>query len=887
MNSVFLVDGNSVFFRSFHGIRELRRTDGTPTNAVYGYIMTLKSLLSDFSPTEMVVAFDRKEETFRSQLYPAYKANREAPPEELITQIPFIKQATELMGIPQFEEAGFEADDLLGAMAHWLAERGRNVVVVSGDKDLMQLVNGSVSMLRLMPTKTPPRMYSSKDVEERYGVPPERLVEVFALMGDSVDNIPGVRGIGEKTAIQLIQEYGTLENLYENLDRFKGKKRENLETGRENAFLSRDLFRIKTDIPLDLQENSFRLREQNIESLRRFYNDLEFRSFAAELGDDATVADTITRRYACVDTLEALQDVVRQVKEKGACVIDTETTSLDVLSAHLVGLAISVEAGQGWYIPLGHREGPNLPMEHARPLLQELLGDPSIRKCAHHFKFDWHILLTAGFTVRGVADDTLAASYLTQPDRQTYKLDALAERLLGMTKTPITDLIGSGKEQTSMDCVDVARASDYACEDVDATFRLLEFMRPQLQELGVERLYREVEIPLIETLIAMERRGIRVDLATLAEQSRELGEEMRGLEEKIYDSVGKRFNLNSPSQLAQILYDDLKALSGRKRSTRADILERLAKEGVAIAQDILDYRQRQKIKSTYLDALQKLIRPETGRVHTTYHQTVVNTGRLSSSDPNLQNIPIRTELGRRVRRAFVADSGWQLISLDYSQIELRVLAHMTKDPGLQSAFTAGEDIHRRTAAEVFDVGIDEVTPDMRRKAKEINFGLNYGMSPYGLARRLGIADEEASSYIQRYFSRYPLVQQYMDETVAQAREHLHVVTPMGRRIPVPGIRDANRLRQENAKRAAINAPIQGAAADMLKKAMVDVYRELANRNDEAAILLTVHDELILEVRDDCVEEIASLCRERMENAAPLSVPTPVEFSMGRNWAELK
>lgn len=887
MNQVFLVDGSSVFFRAFHAIRDLRRSDGVATNALYGYIATLRSILNEYRPVEMVVAFDLPEPTFRHKRYEKYKANRLSPPDELIAQIPFIKSVTEMLGIPQIEKAGYEADDLIGAIALRQAEQGKEVILVSGDKDLFQLIGPSIRMLRLVPMGKN-QIYGEAEVKERYGVAPNQIADVFALMGDSSDNVPGVPGIGEKTAIALIQQYGSLETLYEHLDEIKGAKRqETLRDHMDMAYLSRELVTLATDIPLDLSSGFTEMKPVDCDGLRAFFEEMEFRTFAADLPRDEHAAKPPGDDYQTVDTIAQLQEVVRRIRKKGACAVDTETTSLDTLSARLVGISLTVEERQGWYIPIGHHQGRNLPREEAFPLLKEILESETVEKTGHNLKYDFHIFANEGIALNGIRHDTLIASYLAQPVRESRKLDDLALKELGMRMTPITDLIGEGKNQKCMADVEIERVSSYACEDTDAAWRLMHLVIPKIREREMDFLYSQVEMPLLRVLAAMERKGICVDAETLQGQSRELSEEMKNLERDIYQSVGREFNLNSPSQLAQILYDDLKILSGHKRSTRADILEKLAEEGVPIARQILDYRHRQKIKSTYLDALQKLIRPETGRVHTTYNQAVVNTGRISSTDPNLQNIPIRTDLGRRVRRAFTAAEGYVLISLDYSQIELRVLAHMSGDPGLQKAFSAGEDIHSRTAAEIFGVPITEVTPDMRRKAKEINFGLNYGMSPYGLAQRLAIDDKEASSYIQTYFARYPRVQNYMDEVTAFAREHLFVTTLFNRRVPTPGIRDSNRMQQENARRAAINAPIQGTAADLMKKAMVDVFDELRGLEEVASILLTVHDELLLEVREERVEEIGSRCRKRMEEAVSFSVPTPVETSIGRNWAELK
>ncbi|MBI1387784.1 MAG: DNA polymerase I [bacterium] len=890
MSKVFLIDGSSIFFRSFHAIRDLRRSDGFPTNALYGYVMTLRSLMKEYGAEEMAVAFDRSEPTFREERYPLYKANRDAPPEELRAQVPLIKQVTGLMGLRGVEAPGYEADDLLAAMAVWLQSRGRESVIVSGDKDLLQLANDSISILRLSPMRNQPnQMYGPAEVEARYGVTPERLIDVFALMGDSIDNIPGVAGVGEKTAVDLIKQFQTLETLYENLDKIKGKKRlENLIAGRDNAFLSRELFILNSESPFELSDDFFKAAPIDERALYDFFNEMEFRGLSKEYQPEAETESPDELDYQTLDGIDALRAAVDEIKQAGLCAVDTETDSLDDLAARMVGLSLSIRPKQGWYIPFRHDLGKNMPLDDARPLLNEILQNESIQKIAHNFKFDLHILQNEGFEVRPVTGDTLIASYLAQPDRNTHKLDALVETFTPMRMTPITDLIGADKKaQKCMTEIEIERASSYACEDVDAVIRINPILMNKLDENGAARLYHEIEAPLVEVLAAMERRGVRVDPAILESQSNEIESEMAALQREIFDSVGREFNLNSPSQMAQILYDDLQLLSGRSRSTRADVLEKLAADGVGVAQKILDYRHRQKIKSTYLDALARLIRPETGRVHTSYNQAVVNTGRISSTDPNLQNIPIRTDLGRRVRRAFIAGEGFRLISLDYSQIELRVLAHMSGDPGLLSAFRADQDIHRRTASEIFNVAMEEVTPDMRRKAKEINFGLNYGMSPYGLARRIGVSDREAVEYIEAYFSRYPLVQGYMDRTVSFAEEHLYITTLMGRRVPTPGVKDPNRMQRDNARRAAINAPIQGSAADLLKKAMVDVGRHLAQNPDRAAALLTVHDELVLEAREAEAEAVAAECRELMEHAIELDIPTPVECSIGGDWASLK
>lgn len=886
MSNILIIDGSSVFFRAYHAIADLRRTDGTATNAIYGYLLTIRNLQQEMNPEAILVAFDRPEATFRAEMYKEYKANRDAPPEELVMQIAPIKTVTKLLGLHQFEVPGFEADDIIGTASLRLKEAGYKPIIVSGDKDMLQLVDESVSMLRLAPGNKS-KMYTIAEVEERFGVTPQQFIDVLALMGDSVDNIPGVPGIGEKTAIQLIQDYGSMDGLYENLDKVSGKKRlENLTNFKEQAYLSRELVVIRRDVPMPDDGFPYTVNEPNKSELHKFYTENEFRTFASEVESGEPVEKQPVN-YETVTDIKRLKEIVDLILKKDICAFDTETTSLGIYNNSIVGMSLSIEAHQGWYLPFGHLYDDNLSKKEAYPILQEIFSSEKITKVAHNFKFDYHVLTNEGFTINPPYDDTYIASTLLEPELNSHKLDDLAFRIAGLKMTPITELIGTGKNQKTMAEIELETVSDYACEDTDGTWQLWEHYGPRIKENNISALYHEIEIPMIKVLSAMERRGIKVDESVLQQQSEEISIDIKKLEQEIFKSVGREFNLNSPPQLAAVLYDDLELLKGRKRSTRADLLEKLAAEGVEIAQQILDYRQRKKIQSTYLDALRKLVVPKTGRIHTTYHQVMANTGRISSTDPNLQNIPTRSDLGRRVRKAFVAEDGYQLISLDYSQIELRILAHISKDPGLLKAFSAGEDIHQRTAAEVFGVSLEEVTSDMRRKAKEINFGLNYGMSSYGLARRLGIDDKEAAQYISTYFNQYPNVQQYMDETIAFAQDHQHVITLKGRKIPVAGIKDQNRMRQENAKRAAINAPVQGSAADLLKVAMVTIHHELKDQPDRAAILLTVHDELVLEVRNDSVADVMQKCKEMMENAVKLDVPTPVECYQGSNWADLK
>jgi len=895
MKTVFLVDGNSYFFRAFHGVGGLSRsTDGMPTGALFGFVNSLRQILRTYSPDALIVAWDSKEPTFRHELDVSYKSNREATPEDLVVQIPYVKQVLSAMGIPVIAHPGYEADDILGTLADRLTRDGWDVVIASGDKDLLQLVGKNIRVLRQHLNNT--KIYGEKEVRERYQVGPERLRDVFGLMGDTVDNIPGVPGIGEKTAVDLILRFGSLESLYNNLDQVKGqKRRDSLREYREQAFRSRDLATIRRDVPLELEEKLLTPPSPHIPELLRVCRELEFRTLARELEEQQAASHVrekesqetpATMNYEIVQSRDGLQTVAEEVRKASMVAVDTETTSLNTNIADLVGLSFSIRPGQAWYIPVAHRDGDCVPLSTVKELLGPILADPHCRKCGQNLKFDYQVLSRGGLMLSGIVHDSLIAAYLCEPERSTRKLDVLAAEHLGMRMTPIEDLIGSGRKQKSFAEVPIEQAGPYSCEDADAALRLCGFYEGQIDSLGLKRLYEEVEIPLVTVLAEMEMCGVKVDRETLEQQSQELAKELEELEKEIYREAGREFNINSPSQLAAILYDEKKLLTGRKKSTRADILEQLASEGHRIAVLMMEYRQRAKLQSTYLEGLKELIDPQTGRVHTNYNQTAVNTGRISSSSPNLQNIPVRTPLGHRVRRAFVAEKGNLLLSADYSQIELRIMAHLSKDPGLLQSFGRGEDIHRRTAAEVFGVSLKDVNSDMRRKAKEINFGLNYGMSPYGLSQRLAIPVEEAKEYVERYFERYPRVREYMEEIAREAAKNGYVRTILGRRIPTPGLGDSNRARSENARRAAINAPIQGSAADLLKKAMVDCHRRFAGK--PVNMILTVHDELVFEVKESIVERIAEGVRETMETALAneISVPTPVEVSWGNSWADL-
>ncbi len=885
MQRLYLVDGSSFVFRSFHALPELRTADGTPTGAVYGFVNMIQGLLDEYHPEYMVVAFDRPEPTFRHEVYAAYKANRVAPPEELTLQFPLIKEALAALRIAVWECPGLEADDLLGSLSVRAEAEGFEVVIVSGDKDLLQLAAPHVQILQSHFKHS--RLYGEKEVIARYHCPPERLPDLFGLMGDSVDNIPGVPGIGEKTAMALIEQFGDLESIYARVGEVQGKRRQLLQEHREQAFLSRALARIKTDIAWELPWESARVGEPDRDKLAELYKRLQFKRLLARLPRPA-LREQGAVRYRTVSTageLEALGKALRAAG--GAFAVDTETTGLDPLRDTLVGISISTEAGQGCYLPIGHETGGNLPHRALGEHLGPVLADAAIGKYGHHLKFDSAFLKQAKLPLAGMEFDTLVASHLLEPGRDSHALDALARDRLGMEMTPIEELIGSGKTQKSMAEVEIARASDYACEDADATLRLVQHYRERIESEGLAELFYEIEMPLIGVLRDMELAGVLVDAEELGRQSEQLEEQLDGLEGRIHRLAGVEFNVNSPKQLSGVLYDRLGLRAGRKRSTAVGVLEKLAAEGHEIASCMIEYRQLSKLKSTYLDALPQMIHLVTGRVHTSYRQTGAATGRISSSEPNLQNIPIRTDVGRRIRKAFQAPPGALLLSADYSQIELRILAHLSQDPGLLRAFEADEDIHSFTAREVFDLKAGEPVPaEARRRAKAINFGLNYGMTPYGLAQRLGIEPGEAEEYMTRYFARYPRVLEFVESIKETAREQGYVRTLKGRRVPTLEVRSSNHLRREAAERAAINAPMQGSAADLLKLAMVQVARMLDDEGLSTRMILTVHDEIIFEVPLDELETLKGRVKAVMEGVVGLWVPLKADLKWGLNWADL-
>ena len=933
MAKLTLIDGSSYLYRAFHALPPLSNATGEPTGALFGVVNMLRATLNE-KPDYAAFVVDAPGRTFRDDLYAAYKANRQPMPDDLRAQVEPMMKIVEALGFPILRVAGVEADDVIGTLATRAAADGIDVEVSTGDKDFAQLVGPRVTLVNTMSRSRLDR----EGVVEKFGVPPERIVDYLALMGDSIDNIPGVPKCGPKTAAKWLNEYGSLDDVIARAGDVGGKIGENLRAALPQLPLSRQLATIKTDVRLDEGPRDLKLRERDAGALRELYARYEFRQALAELdkqpsargdagsvvapgaaeGRDresnavATSADkgldagsplrdvrndeggaSGTGTYELVTTRKQLDAWLAKLRKAELVAFDTETTSLDPMRAQLVGLSFSVKAGEACYIPVGH-DYPGAPrqLDLAETLhtLQPILEDAKRPKVGQHAKYDCNVLSNYGIEVRGIAFDTMLESYVLNATANRHDMDTLAKRWLGHDTIHYEDVTGKGAKQISFSQVDIETACRYSAEDADVTLRLHHALWPRLQEQpSLEKVFTGIEMPLVPVLARMEQRGVLVDIAALRRQSNELGKRMHALQTEMQRIAGREFNVDSPKQLQALLFDELglpivvKTPTGQP-STNEEALEAIAGQH-ELPRMILDYRQFAKLRSTYSDKLPEMVNPRTGRVHTSYHQAAVATGRLSSTDPNLQNIPVRTEEGRRIREAFIAPEGWRVLAADYSQIELRIMAHMSGDPGLTNAFRHDQDVHRATAAEVFGVAPDTVTADQRRVAKMINFGLMYGMSAHGLAQRLGIPRGEAAEYVQRYFERYPGVKAFMDSTREQARRDGYVETLFGRRLYLDALRSRNAAQRAGAERAAINAPMQGTAADIIKRAMVSIDDWLGKRDDDAHMLMQVHDELVFEVRADAVEAIREGVRIRMQGAAELSVPLLVDIGTGANWNE--
>ena len=922
---VFLVDGSGFIFRAYHALPPMASPDGTPTNAVFGFTKMLMKLVEDTEADYVAVIFDRARKTFRSDIYPEYKAHRPPPPDDLIPQFDLVRKATEALNVASIDMEGFEADDLIATYARQARERGAEVTIVSSDKDLIQLVDGSVVLFDAMKN----REIGPDQVVEKFGVAPDKVIDVQALAGDSADNVPGVAGIGVKTAAQLINEYGDLDTLLARAEEIKQpKRRQNLIEQADMARISRDLVTLKDDVPIDRTIDDMRKKSPEPDVLLTFLRDLGFKSLATTVesrlgiaggvpagnGVDGNAAvqpaSALAPEYELVQSLEQLQPWIDAAYETGIIAVDTETDALDAMGAGLVGVSLSTQAGRACYIPLAHvasapqgqldlggdGDGESadgapeqIPMDDALKVLKPVLEDPSILKVGQNIKYDVQVLGRYGIEVEPF-DDTMLLSYVLDGGLHGHGMDELARDFLDYDTIKFKDVAGTGKAQVSFDHVPLDKALDYAAEDADITLRLHNMFKPRLAAEHMVTVYETLERRLIPVLRDMERCGIKVDAGVLKGLSDDFAARMGDLEGEIHKLAGREFNIGSPKQLGEILFDEMGLEGGKKTKTGAygtgaDVLEELAAQGHDLPQKVLDWRQLSKLKSTYTDTLVGEINPKTGRVHTNYSQAVATTGRLASSDPNLQNIPIRSEEGRKIRTAFVPDKGHTLMSADYSQIELRLLAHVAGIDSLKQAFHDGIDIHALTASQVFGIPVEGMDPMVRRRAKAINFGIIYGISAFGLARQLGISRSEAGEYIDAYFEQYPGIKAYMERTKEQAKKEGFVSTPFGRKCHVRGINDRNPNMRGFAERAAINAPIQGGAADIIKRAMIRLPDALADAGLRARMLLQVHDELIFEVPDAEVEATREMVRKVMSGAAQLSVPLDVDIGTGANWDE--
>lgn len=900
--SLVLVDGSSYLYRAYHALPPLTNSKGQPTGAVKGVVNMVRRLVKDYPESAIAVVFDAKGKTFRDDMYSEYKANRPPMPDDLREQIDPLHALIQAMGLPLLIVPGVEADDVIGTLARQASDLGKKVLISTGDKDIAQLVNENVMLVNTMDNTT----LDEAGVEEKFGIPPKYIIDYLALMGDSSDNIPGVPGVGKKTALALIQGLGGISEIYERLDEvaglgFRGAKTmaPKLEEHKAMADLSYQLATIKTDVELEVAANDIAHDAPDEAKLRELYVDLEFRTWIADLGKKTPEIKKeeapVEIQYDCVLDEASFDAWLEKLKASSLFAFDTETTSLNYMAARVVGVSFSVEPGKAAYVPFGH-DYIDAPEQLSEALvfekLKPILEDPAQLKVGQNLKYDANVLKNHGITLRGIAYDTMLESYVHNSTSTRHDMDSLALAYLGHNTIHFEEIAGKGAKQLTFNQIALEQAAPYAAEDADITLRLHRRLMPELaSEPQPTKVFVEVEMPLVPVLSKVERNGALVDEVLLAEQSRDHQARMTELEQEVYRLAGEEFNLNSPKQLAHILFDEeklglpiIKKTKSKVPSTAEEVLQELALD-YPLPKLLLEYRGLAKLKSTYTDKLPTLISPQTGRLHTSYHQAVTATGRLSSTDPNLQNIPIKTEEGRRVRQAFIAPMGYKIVAADYSQIELRIMAHLSQDKSLVEAFSKGLDIHRATAAEVFGEPLDNVTQEQRRGAKAINFGLIYGMSAFGLGKQLHIGRKDAQRYIDTYFERYPGVAEYMENIRKKASEQGYVETILGRRLHLADIHSSNYMRRQAAERTAINAPMQGSAADIIKRAMIDVNAWLERENVDAKMIMQVHDELVFEVAEANVEMFNKQICALMSSAVELSVPLVVDAGVGNNWDE--
>lgn len=885
--TVYLVDGNSYIHRAYHAIRHLSNSRGLPTNAVFGFTRMLLKLLDDRHPARICVVFDSRGPTFRHKIYKEYKANRPPMPEDLVVQIPYIRKIVDGLNIASSELAGYEADDIIGTIAGQAEKQGYKTVIVTGDKDFNQLISEKTSLFDPMKD----RFVDHDSFVKEHEIEPRQWVDVMGLWGDSSDNVPGVPGIGPKTALKLVREFGSLDTVLEHTDRIKQKKlRENLTACAEQARLSMKLVLIDTNAPIMFDFKEAELVPPDREKLGALFRELEFRQLKDEFSPEQ---DLSTKSYQTIFSISELKTLIEDLKKAGRFSFDLETTSTDPMKAAIVGLSFSWRSHEANYIPCAHSY-PNAPaqleLDSVLDLIQPLLEDPGLSKVGQNIKYDAIILKRYGLSVAGIAFDTMIASYLLNPSLRSHSLDSIAADYLNHKTITYADVAGKGKNAVGFDQVSIETASTYACEDADITLMAFQVLEPKLREKGFESLFCTVEMPLVSVLMGMEMTGVRVDTGRLLELSKDFEQRLTLLEDRIFSEAGEAFNINSHQQLGKILFEKLNLPCRKKTkkktgySTDVEVLADLSSKH-ELPGLVLAYRSLSKLKSTYTDALPGLVHPDTGRIHTSYNQTVTATGRLSSSNPNLQNIPVRTEDGKKIRAAFIPEQGWEMLAADYSQIELRVLAHYSEDHTLVRAFENDEDIHTITAAEIFQLSPEFVTLEMRRQAKVINFGIIYGMSAYRLSKELGISAGTAKKYINNYFLRYNGVKDYIEQTIETARSKGRVTTLLNRNRYLPDINSKNRNIREAAERTAVNTPIQGTAADIIKLAMIQLYDAISAKGLRARMILQVHDELVFEAPPEEIITLEALVRKIMEGVIPLRVPVTVDINYGKNWAE--
>ena len=942
-NPLVLVDGSSYLYRAFHAFPPLTNREGEPTGAIYGVVNMLKSLISQVEPSHIAVVFDAKGKTFRDELFEQYKSHRPPMPDELRSQIQPLHAIIKALGIPLISVEGVEADDVIGTLAVQAAKEGKHVLISTGDKDMAQLVNDHIMLINTMNNT----LLDREGVIEKYGIPPELVIDWLALQGDSSDNIPGVKGVGEKTALALLQGIGSIKTIYENLDKvaelsFRGAKTfaPKLLAEKEMADLSYLLATIKTDVELDVTHDQLTTSPQDRDKLVELFGKYEFKKWLNEVMNGTNPVTTSTKeriptnyevtqavekteniakveidrsKYETVTTETQLTKWIKKIQAEKLVAVDTETNALDVMSAELVGISFGLASGEACYIPLAHKEEVSeqagqgdlfakntamvgyelvknqLDLTACLAQLKPILEDEQIKKIGQNIKYDLTVFANHGIEVQGVAFDTMLESY-TQNSTGRHNMDDLAERYLGHKTIAFEEIAGKGKNQLTFDKIALDVASEYAAEDADVTMKLHQTLFPELEKTPtLLKLFNEIEMPLVRVLSHIERNGVLIDPQKLLAQSQEIEQRLAEVETEVHQAAGQEFNLASTKQLQEILFEKL-GLPVKKKtpkgapSTNEEVLEELAQEGHIVPKLLIEHRGLSKLKSTYTDKLPQMINSKTGRVHTSYHQAVTATGRLSSSDPNLQNIPIRNEEGRRIRQAFIAREGYKIVAADYSQIELRIMAHLAHDEGMLKAFAEGKDIHRSTAAEIFGVSLEEVTNEQRRNAKAINFGLIYGMSEFGLSNQLGISRQEARTYMDAYFNRYPNVLQFMTDIKAKAAEQGYVETLLGRRLYLPEIKSSNGMRRKAAERVAINAPMQGTAADIIKVAMIGIDKMIFG-DENIKMIMQVHDELVFEVKAEMVEHYSQLIKTEMEKAIKLHVPLIADVGVGDNWDE--